>query len=267
MFHRAVVVGNHFALTRYGNGEAALLQGRELLINSSNRNWCWRPSQGFGDTVFIEELNDAFDFENPLYHIGISCPCCNRADYAYYVKRLSAREVAARVTYANLFSNGNWKYLKEWIVDALTAAGRTVMLVTHWDKNFDLARSFLPRTAVEIVPVGDIQFDQSRQNLRARRRQCGGAVQWYCENRVDVQQRFRALAASTCDAIFLVQVGPVSNVLIHQMFKINPRNIYLDMGHSLDGILFGDPSRSFQRGLESPMCADMDVSWDPLNPQ
>ncbi len=64
------------------------------------------------------------------------------------------------------------------------------------------------------------------------------------------------------DAVVLVQLGPVAKILIVEMFKANRHNTYLDMGHSLDGILFGDPVRGYMVGEESKICGEMSVSLD-----
>jgi hypothetical protein len=252
----ALASGRNFALTRCADGEAAILQGRELESIGSNRNWCWRPSQGIGDATFSHELSQALDCADQNYCVGISCPCCGPADYSYYVNRISTARLQRQVTYSNLFSNGAWKYLKARIVNVVNGTGRTVVLVTHWNKDFARAKSILAANSVEVLAVGAQSFD-GRGRLR------GGAVRWYCAERAALKQRFSAFASSLSDAIFLVQAGPLANILIHQMFLANPRNTYLDMGHSLDPILYGKPSRVFHTREDAlPLCADMDVDWN-----
>jgi hypothetical protein len=254
-FYDALAGGRHFALTRYADGEAAILQGRELESIGSNRNWCWRPSRGIGDTTFSQELSEALDCSDQNYCIGISCPCCGPADYSYYVNRISSARLQRQVTYSNLFSNGAWKYLKTGVVNVVSGTRRTIVLVTHWNKDFARAKSILTENPVEVLAIGAKDFD-GRGPFR------GGAVRWYCAERAVLKHRFSALASSIADAIFLVQAGPLANILIHQMFLANPRNTYLDMGHSLDPILYGNPSRVFHTREDAlPLCADMDVDW------
>jgi hypothetical protein len=254
-FYDALASGCNFALTRYGNGEAAILQSKELEAIGTNRPWCWRPSQGIGDATFAQELSEALDCSDQGYCVGISCPCCGPADYSYYVDRVSSSRMQRQVTYANLFSNGAWKYLKARMVNVLSGTRRTVVLVTHWNKDFVRAKSVLSANSIEVLTVGAQSFD-GRGRLR------GGAVRWYCAERATLKQRFSTFASSITDAIFLVQAGPLANILIHQMFLANPRNTYLDMGHSLDPIVYGQPSRVFHTREDAlPVCADMDVDW------
>jgi hypothetical protein len=250
----ALAAGRNFALTRYGDGEAKILRGKELEAIGTNRRWCWRPSQGIGDATFAQELYQALDCSDQNYCVGISCPCCGPADYSYYVNRLSSVRLQRRTTYANLFSNGAWKYLNARIVNVVTGTRRMVVLVTHWNKDFALAKSILSANSIEVLAVGAQSCD-GRGPFR------GGAVRWYCAERDALKQHFRAFASSLTDAIFLIQAGPVANILIHQMFSANPRNTYLDMGHSLDPILYGKPSRAFHTHEDAPLCADMEVDW------
>jgi hypothetical protein len=207
-------------------------------------------------------LNRAFECDAPNYYIGISCPCCGPADYDYYRDRLNHTRLHTRTTYANIFSNGNWRYFNERIIETSSATRRQLVLVTNWNKNFTLARRLLPSNAVEVVPVCEAAYEQPIADRAGEGDYYGGAVLWYCCSRDTVQAQFRTIASSFRDAIFLVQLGPVANILIHQMFLRNRENTYLDMGHSLDGILFGDPSRAFHSGEPWAMCDDMDISWD-----
>ena len=62
---------------------------------------------------------------------------------------------------------------------------------------------------------------------------------------------------------FLIQLGPVANILAGQMLEENADNTYLDMGHSLDGVLYGEPCRGFMIGEPAAPCADMDIAWEP----
>jgi hypothetical protein len=91
----------------------------------------------------------------------------------------------------------------------------------------------------------------------------GGAVSRYCKERKRVICDAEKLACDFTDALFLVQLGPVANVLIYYMVLANANNTYVDMGHSLDPILFDDPSREFHTSCAADMCKNMNVGWKP----
>ncbi|MGA8576063.1 MAG: hypothetical protein WB609_10360 [Candidatus Cybelea sp.] len=261
----ALAAGRHFAFTRYGDGEARVLQGHHVCASYTNRAWCWWPALNYGDQLFSQELDGAFSCGRDHYYIGISCPCCGPRDHAYYTGRLDEDRVSKQVSYANLFSNGNWKALRGRLVGALIDLKGPIVLISHWDKDYEQARSVLKRAStVEVLTAGDIKYDiPLRSNPATYPKARGGAVLWYCSERDRVLKRFEDAARAVTGGVFLFQLGPVANVLIHRMFTSNSGNTYLDMGHSLDPILFADPSRSFHTQDEhSPMCIDMDAAGE-----
>lgn len=260
-FLNALALGKHFALTRYGDGERAILEGCEISTLGTNRHWCYRPSIGIGRTIVTDDLGWAFDHDAPDYHVGISCPCCNEADHRYFMSRLSEARINGRTTYANLFSNGNWRHLADRFVDVIASSGRPVVLVSNWDKNYDRAKQKLLRNEVRAAPASEPFFDRPIPNPLGTGFYRGGATLWYSEQRDAILSAYRALASFYRDAIFLVQLGPIANILIHQMFEENRSNTYLDMGHSLDGIVFDEPCRGYMAGGETRICVDMAVSW------
>jgi hypothetical protein len=260
----ALASGKRFALTRYGDGERAILQGEEISTLCGTRHWCYRPSQGLGGPLLREDLNAALDYDHSAYYVGVSCPCCHEPDHKFYRERVGEDRLRQRGTYANLFSNGNWKYLNAQLPGVLSDRRGSVVLVTHWNKNFERARNTLAHNAVEVAAAGSAAYDKPIPNKDGPGYYVGGCTQWYCDNRGQVLERYCTLAASRRDAVFLVQLGPLANILVHQMFLANPDNVYLDMGHALDPILYGEPSmyRRYMLGEESPMCTDMDVAWN-----
>lgn len=259
----AVERGQHFALTRYADGERAILEGREINAGPTNRYWAFRPSLGSGTPALTEDLDRAFAHDDPRYYVGISCPCCAPDDHRYYVERLNPGRRQTRTTYSNIFANGNWGHLNARLPGVLARSGRTVILVSHWDKEYDRARAALSNNEVVVAPAGRAEYDRPISDEAGRATLIGGSPRWYCENRQTAIARYRILARGYQDAIVLVQLGPVAKVLVHQMFMANPRNTYLDVGHGLDGIVFGDSAmRGYMAGQPAPACADMDVGWD-----
>jgi hypothetical protein len=254
--------GRSHALTRYGDGERAILQGCEISTLGTNRHWCWRPSVGISSPDVTDDLAAALDHDCPGYDVGISCPCCNAGDHEYYLSRLAQHRRHGRTTYANLFSNGNYRRLAEGFVPALRAAGRPVVLVSNWDKDFAHARAALDGLDVTCIPASDRECDDPIANPVGEGYYRGGAVLWYSRHRDAIRARFRELALRHRGAVFLVQLGPIANILIHQMFVASRDATYLDMGHALDAILYGDPSRGYMVEDTAP-CRDMHVEWTP----
>ena len=252
--------GGPMALVRYGDGERCIIQGAEISTMGTNRHWCWRPSLGISSSVLTEDLAATLAVDHPGYHVGISCPCCNEPDYRFYAARLSPERRRSRVTYANLFSNGNYPRLAEGFVPALRAAGRPVLLVSNWDRDYARAREVLAGLRVSVVRMSGREYDEPIANPVGEGFYRGGAVLWYSKHREQVRAQARRLAREHADAIVLVQLGPIANIIVAEMFDERPGGTFLDMGHALDLLLYGETSRSYMVG-EAAMCRDMDVDW------
>jgi hypothetical protein len=251
-----------FALTRYGDGERAIMQGCEISTLGTNRHWCWRPSLGISSAIVSEDLRASFAIDAPGYHVGISCPCCNAGDHAYYLSLLPAHRRFGRTTYANLFSNGNYRGLAAGLVPALRASGRPIVLVSNWDRDYARAAVALAGMQVIPAPLSAAGYDALIANPVGEGFYKGGAVLWYAEERAAARAAVRALAARHREAIFLVQLGPIANILIAEMVAEVPDGTYLDMGHALDDLLYGEPSRGYMVHEAAP-CGDMEVEWRP----
>jgi hypothetical protein len=209
------------------------------------------------DDLTASYLVDARD-----YHVGVSCPCCNLGDYHYYLSRLPAHRRWGRTTYANLFSNGNYGRLRERFVPVLRAAGRPVLLLSNWDRDYTRARDVLAGLDVISVPLSSAKYDEPIPNPRGSGFYQGGVVLWYSREREAAREMARELARRHPGAIFLIQLGPVANILVAEMARAEPSGIYLDMGHALDDLLYGEASRGYM-STAAPLCHDMEVDFRP----
>lgn len=261
-FLARLAAGGGFALTRYGDGERAIMQRCEISTLGTNRHWCWRPSLGISSPEVSGDLVASFHVDAPAYHVGISCPCCNAGDYQYYLSLLPEHRRHGRATYANLFSNGNYRQLAAGFVTALRAAARPVVLVSNWDKDYQRAASALAGLDVIPVPLSAPGYDELIPNPAGEGFYKGGAVLWYSRERDAAREAARDLARRHAGAIFLVQLGPIANILIAEMATAVPGGTYLDMGHALDDLLYGETSRGYMVA-EAAACHDMDVAWNP----
>lgn len=261
-FLERLAAGGGFALTRYGDGERAIMQGCEISTLGTNRHWCWRPSLGISTPEVAEDLRASFHLDVSYYHVGISCPCCNAGDYEYYLSRLPAHRRYGRTTYANLFSNGNYRRLAAAFLPALRAAGRPVVLMSNWDKPYDRASAVLAGLEVIAAPQSAPAYDELIANPVGEGFYKGGAVLWYARERALARDAARALARRHPDAVFLVQLGPIANILIAEMATAAPAATYLDMGHALDDLLYGEVSRGYMVS-EAAACRDLEVTWSP----
>ena len=97
------IKGNeNFALLRYGDGERSIITGRAI-----------RAQEGWTSPNMITSLGKALKetlniIDDKVYY-GISCPCCDRSAYYWYMSHINSRNI----TFANLFVNINYQRFKK----------------------------------------------------------------------------------------------------------------------------------------------------------
>lgn len=96
--------GEPFALARFGDGERGFCMGRPTPCCDG---WYYDGS----DTPYALKLRETVRADLPGYYIGISCPCCDPESHKWYLENV--RAPLWRVTYANIFVNGNYKRTKK----------------------------------------------------------------------------------------------------------------------------------------------------------
>ena len=126
--------GEPFAFVRFNDGERAILQNTPIPTADG-----WRV----GDPVMRRMMGDALNYKSPAYYKGITCQCCDPEGAEYYHRVLA--EDARRLTFANLFVNGNAERAFEWIEGLATNWcvvssywGSDVRVPARWDAIRDL---------------------------------------------------------------------------------------------------------------------------------
>lgn len=110
--------GENFALLRFGDGERAIMENRPV---HTGDGWS-SPGQ---QTSLGAALNDALALDGANVYHGISCPCCDRAAYYWYMTRVPRRE---NVTFSNLFVNANYR---RFIAEFQAINRDTIVIANH----------------------------------------------------------------------------------------------------------------------------------------
>ena len=196
-FWQKVLRGENFALPRYGDGERALMRGHDFSVDG------WRT--GGGVTALGKALLDSLTVDAPNFYYGISCPCCDSAAYYWYLRHIKS----FNVTFSNIWVNANFKTFQKnfWQLK------RDAVLITNWrgkDKTFgklNVKRHYL---------VGDdcVKFFET---------DCAALI-----------NRIIAEVGHEKNLLYVVSAGPLSNVIIAELFKRNPDNCYVDFGSATD---------------------------------
>jgi len=73
----------------------------------------------------------------------------------------------------------------------------------------------------------------------------GNCVIYWEKNREYIRALLDLKGSTYKNTIFLFAAGPLSEILIHELWLVNSYNIMLDIGSSLDPILFERKSRNY----------------------
>ena len=116
--------GEPYALVRFGDGERAFCEHRP--ITAGAERWHYDGT----DTATARKVLQTVTADEEELYIGISCPCCDASGHAWYMS--TVRAPADRITYANIFVNGNYSTFKRKL-DALPRDAYTLVSCKHGD--------------------------------------------------------------------------------------------------------------------------------------
>jgi hypothetical protein len=206
-----------FAFARYADGEYLLLNG----ISVGKQTQAYQKDKWFSsgnNPVFRQALIESTYHAEPNYFYAISCRCCDPEGHKYYINNL--QQSKEYITYSNLFINANYKQFKNFI----KSLDEDVVLLAH--KNS--LKAEYPFNVLEICPAEE------------------DCVNWYEKNYMQINQEVEALARKYNDKLFLVAIGPLSEIIIDRMYKVNAKNRYVDVGSALDEWTHSCLTRAYQ---------------------
>ncbi|MEX2121003.1 MAG: glycosyltransferase [Pirellulales bacterium] len=190
--------GPPFAFVRFGDGERAICCRSPVVTQDG---WSY-PG---GDSAFADQLMAALCHSGPDYYVGISDACCDPASHDWYLKNV--RVPLERLTFANIFVNGNYPRFRE----LLRAPGLSgAAIVSSEGGDFHVPADIL------------------------------GAGQDF-----DVDDLVRRLLH--VDRPMLVSAGPASCIIIHRYWQqATNKQVILDVGSAIDERTKGRKTRAYQ---------------------
>lgn len=204
-----------FSFSKYADGEYAILTNQRISSGTETQgeNWSFIPES---DSSYQKELLDSFRFNEDGYYVGISCPCCVPMQHVNWMRE-NVGVPEDRLTWANIFVNGNYENFKKHFVPEFSNHEVIIVANTHAKINN------LPFRVEEHIPIG---FNASRENFNL------------------VEQLSQRKDESK---LYLLCAGPLGNMLAARMWKSNKNNIYLDIGSTLNPWLTWN-NRGYLRG-------------------
>ncbi len=201
-----------FGLIRPSDGEYSILNN-ETLTNCDN--WTFET-----DGILRQQLLEAVKTKNQNLYIGIPCNTCNKpwncTDKIYndFIEKFEVP--LAQRTYANLFGNSNWPAFSDFM--------------KSYEKRFYLITS---GTQVSNLPI------KERYIIDAKL-----VNQW---NSVGSSETIRLLEfiKDKRGQLICFSAGPLSKIWIPMCMRVNPTNMYIDIGASLDIFTKGEANRLY----------------------
>jgi hypothetical protein len=204
-FKEKIESKENFSFSKYADGEWAVIQNH----NINNKEFWFDPNNEL-DQVKRDALIRSFQYQNPRYHVGISCPCCQGLDTFESMRRFSLQP-DDRLTWANIWVNGNYSYYVYNIVPLFSQ--RPVVLFCNENGK------------IENLPFVPYVVFRLKHNA--------WEYNWDIVNSAKtITSQLKAQGLS--NLLFLFCCGPFGNILCHQLTEHEPENTYLDIGSTLN---------------------------------
>lgn len=219
--------GQNFAVTRYGDGELAIIDGMPIGINTQAYAVDGWKYDG-GDTLVSRGLKESLGHTESNFYYLIPCACCNIGAKNKYLNILKcSRE---NISFANLFINGNYKEFSNRFFAHLKGTKRPVVIIAN-----SKAEARIEKIHEEMNLVDNILFH-------------GNAVENFSKNALSIFNVIEYVALANNNTVFIFSIGPLSEIFIDLCYKINPSNVYLDLGSATDELFLGKVTRPYQNG-------------------
>ena len=197
-FWQKILRGENFALARHADGERSLMLGRKF---KAQEGW----STGEGVTNLGKALRESLKVDAPNYFYGISCPCCDSEAYYWYLHNIKS----SNLTFSNIWLNANFKTFMQ----NFSQLERDAVLITNWRGK---GKTFGKLNVLRHYTISD---------------QC---VPFWEEEGKNLIRQIIAETGHEKNLLYVVSAGPISGVIIAELFKHNPDNCYVDFGSATD---------------------------------
>lgn len=226
--------GENFAYCRFSDGEICVMQDNELKL-ADNHVIMGDKTYGFGYSAddhkhydpsehgFLKDaLIEAYKYKAENYFVGGICDGCTcaSAEFAPWMHNLYG-SVDKNLTSANLLVNSNYPLFISNFVPAL----KDRKLVFVCSKNANLEKSDF--SYVKDFRVGKNCIVNDHHLIKEIK-------DWITENNIE-------------NHVFLFSASSLSEVLIHELYKENSNNTYIDVGTTLHPFIGLDIQRDYLR--------------------
>jgi hypothetical protein len=211
----------HFALSRWGDGELMILENKAIDLTKKGDGEFKHDPTSTAHVIMRESLLNSYKYKHKDYYIGIACQCCVGKEKFEYMKNLSG-QLENNLTWANIFVNSNYKYFLSDLLPILKS--KKIILVANAKSKLD----GLPFKVEQFYPIG---------------------TDAWIGNSTLIQKLMMDISEFNMnDYVYIFAAGPFANVLTYELWKNNKNNTYLDIGSTLDKMLGLTVTRGYLQG-------------------
>ena len=206
----------NFTFSRYADGEVLLMNGNSVSYNTQAFSIDkWYATDGL--TKAGKQLLETLNHKEDNYYYAISSKSDNINDYNYLINNI--QQDISKITFVNLWINSNYQLMLE----KLNNLQRDVVIIC----NKNAKKENFPFNAIDITEFPDdcINFWESND----------------CNFINSLIEKYSLLN----NQLFFISCGPISEIIIHELYKNNPNNTYVDVGSSIDEFVHGYKTRPY----------------------
>lgn len=207
---------------RYGDGEVMLMNNQPI-TTGTQAHLIDKWSHKGGESKMGVKLNEILKINDPEWLFGIPCQCCNLICKNYLINNLNVG--VNQLTYANMFVNSNYQYFVNWI----STIEEDVVVIGN-KNGLNNLKNF-PFKVKEYFPIED------------------DCVNYYEDNSESLVNSLKEKFENVSNTLFFVSSGPLSEIIIHELWLINKTNRLIDVGSSLDLYIHNKITRPYMEAF------------------
>jgi hypothetical protein len=205
----------NFTFARYADGEVMLMKGQAVSYGTQASNIDkWRAPNKL--TKVGEQLLNTLKHSEDNYYYAISSTSDNLTDYTFLKNNIKQNN---NLTFVNLWINGNYNLM----LKNLCSNKRDVILIC----NKNAKKENFPFNVIDITPFPD------------------DCINFWEDNDESFIEEINKKYSLMNNQLFFISCGPVSEIIIDALYKINPNNTYIDVGSSIDEFVHGYKTRPY----------------------
>lgn len=239
MLFNKLQLRENFAFSRFSDGELRIMENKELVLGENFNKIGGRVRRSHYEPEdrkhfdpekhqhVREALFDAYRYKADNYYVGLSCRCCvGEVGFRKMVEWRGGND--KYLTWSNLWVNNNYPLFVEHMIPEFK--NHNIVFILNEKASLD----GLPFPVMKDFRVGDNcivnDFDKWKE-----------VSDWMWADGIN-------------DCVFLFSASSLSNIMIHELYKLNPNNTYIDIGTTLNPYLGLKSTRGYLTGKNRKQC-------------